>query len=261
MPDFGYVSGFGKRSSLYTASPTNASAHTKGSWLDLVTSTPFQASGFWLQLISGPTNARYLVDIGAGATPQAIVPNLGFALRSSSTGNYYTEQLYFNCAIPSGSKISVRMQSSNASDSLTAVCTLVADPLVGNSDIQKYFDMGTDTANTAATSITVPASGISAYVQITAATPYRMKHMRAMFMFYGMSTDTDWTTEFAVGAGGSETIFARCKNLFRPSSVDGIGPLFAQFPVDIPAGSRLAVRTVFGGGGGGTIAIPVMGGY
>jgi hypothetical protein len=90
-----------------------ASANTKGSWVQFVSSTPFDVKGIVLSLGSATgilTTARWSWDIGIGASGSEVVrvPDLGAALQSTTEQYEYAGGLFIPIDIPAGVRVAIR---------------------------------------------------------------------------------------------------------------------------------------------------------
>ena len=102
-------------SSFQTSGTTvtaHATPHTQGSWVELVASTPFDVTmigvGGSITHSSGSDTSQ-LTDIGIGATEVVLIDNIptGYSTLNVLAG----EIAWFPVEIPSGTKISARMQA------------------------------------------------------------------------------------------------------------------------------------------------------
>jgi hypothetical protein len=233
-------------SSAEVSLTANTSAHTKGSYSELIASTSANAGLLVLMvqdIAAAATNTATLIDVATGASGSetAIISNLavGGALTTAGpTGVAVPVPL----KIPSGTRISARIQSVvTGGKAATAQVFL--------------FDVGGDYA-TAPTSVdviggnTANSQGISfsgasgTWVQATASTSqaYRAVAIMPSTHSTGIATIAP-QLELGVGASGSEQVFGLTVAAYSNNeTVQSSPPYLSLFGRNIPAGSRLAVR-------------------
>ena len=220
---------------------TGSPAHTKGSWAEVTSSSPFTCSGFILTI--NFALATYLVDVGIGAagSEQVLVENIHY-----SGQTLVPMSMYFPVRIPAGSRIAVRSQGSATGSVTSTTMYLINEGFQGPPGRNRVITYGAVTADSGGTSIdpggTLHTKG--SWVQITASTSAAHKGLAMVLGSQNNATMSGITFfyDIAVGASGSEQILV--PNWRVTSSVnETIAPRDTPFfPVDIPAGSRLAVR-------------------
>lgn len=119
---FGTVANF----SGTTVDP-GGTAHTKGSWTELVASSSDTIKGFWIHIglnentILGATSTTFTdIGIGAAASEQVIVPD-HYSLATQSEDA--TNSVFYDIEIPAGTRISARSQctDTDATDRIRTV--------------------------------------------------------------------------------------------------------------------------------------------
>lgn len=265
MSDWGYPAGYGRLDpTVYAASPVTGAANVKGSWLQLVASTPFDACGFMVSLRSGGgvMNILYDIGVGAGGSEIAIAGNL-LTQTDAAANDVYDEWRYIPVAIPAGTRLATRAQASLTTKTISDVrINLVAKPFTGYGELSRCTDYGAVTASTRGTNMTPPTSGNGAYVQLTAACNDIKLLMLTLSSNPGQNANYGGTVELAIGAGGSEQtvvpgvpILARVATTATPVGFGGRHP--AIIPLSIPAGTRIASRVV-GTGTPGTLLVSAI---
>jgi len=144
-----------------TTVTSHSSAHTKGSWTQLLSSLPFSADGLLITIYGSTATAgrEYLIDIGIGPTDNEIVliPNLPWSM--NSTMRLKTWQAYFPLSVPVGTRISARVQCSTG-DSAIYVQVHVFSGTFGISRSLSYMESyGVNTGTTRGVSIDPGSSG------------------------------------------------------------------------------------------------------
>jgi hypothetical protein len=231
-----------------TALSAHASANQKAtSYTQLLASTIARASGIivmfdWasVQLLD------FLVDIaiGAASSEQDIARNLlkSGGSNSQNYGAYY----YLPIEIPAGSRISARCQCSTGGETLGVSCFLLYGGFSQIEGLGTVDAIGVDTTDSGGTSIdpggTINTKG--AYVELTAATTRAYKYL--ILAIGGQSNATrssqQWLIDIAIGAAASETVIVSNIPITCATTSDAITPQTILFPIQIAAGSRLAVR-------------------
>lgn len=221
------------------------SAHTKGSYTQLVASSPFDAQGFLLNVYNN-TRAYYLLDVAVGAatSEQVILPNF-----FHSFDFYQPSAVYFPIPIPAGSRVAVRNQSSTGSAVQYAEVTLLSQGFLPGSSLGRVEAWGADTSDSAGATVDPGAVAHTkgAYTQLIASTAF---DVRAIVIDIGATSiyraGYYWLMDVALGAAASEQIILPdimlagtvAASLYGDILPKTIGPL----PVHIPAGTRVAIR-------------------
>lgn len=114
---FGFGSAFSKTASIsnQTTVTTSGSNNTKGSWVELESSTDYAVSGFYLIVDAAARSAnqqRILLDVGIGGagSEHVLVPDLLFStgdIVDRGQGGHY---VYIPMYIPAGTRVSARTQ-------------------------------------------------------------------------------------------------------------------------------------------------------
>jgi len=235
--DYGSVVSAATHGTTITA---NASINTKGSYTQLVASTTYDVCGFWLLLgAAGTSGAAYSVDIavGAGGSEQIIVAD--FVFQQAGT---VLNSVYFPIGIPAGSRVAARCQSTTTVATIN-VSIIGADGNFVQPHLGNCTTYGFNSATTLGTNIDPGGSANTngAYSQITASTTYDINAIS--LALDGQSTSTTGTmyVDIAVGGAGSEQVIIPNIAVLLGANKPSQGSLGA-FPVQIPAGSRIAIR-------------------
>lgn len=225
-----------------TAVVASGTVNTKGSWAELTDSAPVACSSFLL--IVNFDLASYLMDIGIGplGSEQILVPDIH---RSSAA--LMPTSFVFPVRIPAGARVVARSASTLASSSSSTCMYLMAEGFSGAIGRNRVVTYGAVTADSGGTSIdpggTAHTKGT--WTQITASTPAAHKGLAIALgnQANATATGTSWLFDIAVGGSGSEQIMI--SNYRASASVnETVSPSFSPFfPVSIPQGSRLAMRS------------------
>lgn len=254
MSHYPYISGQISEDALGTVSgsapqtiTSSATINTKGAWVQLIASTARHSYLLGIAHKNVDANQSYLWDIGIGAaaSEKVIIPNL--LLNSNAASTFTTGYTILPYDIPSGTRISARCQSNGVSKGMNASLHLLSGGFVSEvSETQPVVDYGATTASTIGTNVdsgaVVNTKGV--YSQLTASTS---QAHRGFFLCIAGNTNTATTQSFlldvAVGASASEKIVLPNFHFRTITSISGTySSLTPYFPIQIPSGTRLAVR-------------------
>lgn len=228
---------------------TANAANTKGSYVELINSTPFATNWIVIDMIgANTTGQRYLFDVatgGAGAESN-FINNVMVEGAANSSGQACHGAYWIPVAIPASSRISIRAQSNAATTKHIFVqITLInagTMPGLGLSAINSY---GADTANSRGQM--VDPGGVAdtkgAYTQITASTTGVSQWLMIAFTFGGNSAPVSavWAVDLATGGAGAETVLIPDLRIVTTGGMMPSPPSFS-FPIYIVGSTRLAVR-------------------
>ena len=221
---------------------TGSTAHVKGSWTQLIASTPANASFLALRIDGlglAATNTAGLLDIGFGASTAEVVKIADVAIGGAATNI----NIYVPFQIPSGTRIAARVQS--AATSRTFRCDPFLYDIGDYSTAPTSVDvMTTDTA----TSKGIEFSGASGSWTLAIASTSRAYRGVCLVpsVHDALSANIlNTTLDVGVGASGSEVSFGTYRlDWLNSETVRTQFPPFVLFGRGsvIPAGSRLSVK-------------------
>jgi hypothetical protein len=228
-----------------------AVAHTKGSYVELTSATDRNAAGF-LVTLEGNGGGEYLVDIavGAAASEQIICTNLHGVINAVNVRSW---EYFVPVPIPGGTRLAARMQSSSTTQVLYGSISLYHGGLMTPS-CALIESLNADTANSQGTLIAQGGANNTkgAYTQIVASTTRRYRGLIISNGRRGTVATQLFINDVAIGAAASEQIIIPNIYWSQNTTTDQIErPVQGPFWVDIPAGTRIAVRgqqDVIGGG-------------
>ncbi len=238
-------------SSFQTSGTTitaHATPHTKGSWVELVASAPFDVTLLGVASENGTssssTNTSQLTDIGVGANPneKVVFANIptGFSTIHIAGGGV----VWFPVEIPSGTRISARMQAAITVDVVDIQLLMFGGS--SWSSVPTFQSIDTMGALTAS-SHGVDISGTIVELEASTAEDYKA---------LGWSVDGAGDTslsgakliEIFVGAGAAEKILIDNLHVFlgATEAVNATVPAQGILPIElnIPSGSRLSARSL-----------------
>lgn len=223
---------------------TSGGAHVKGSWLELIASTSFDYANLILNMRSSTTNRTTIFDVAVGSigNEEIVIEDFYPVLYGA---NRMGVSLDLPVHIPEGSRISVRNQS-NASATVVGVWGHgVSGSFASPEPVSKFVSYGVDLAATKGTVIDPGAvddtKGI--YSELTSSTSDDIK---GMFIAIGdninqFAGNNSWLLDVAIGANSSEEIIIANIHVHQ-SPDENMMPSIQFFPINIPAGTRIAVR-------------------
>ena len=219
-----------------------SSASTKGSFTEIVASTPFDAEGILVHIFD-PFSDAHVWDIAVGeASEQVIISDL------MSYGNYGGRHpWFFPLFIPEGTRITARVQSAPQAfrQSDCAVTLFEAPPFLPSSPLSVATGYGVELANSRGTLIDPGglANTKGAWVELSAS----VNEIRQLTLATGNNANfvlstAQWLLDIGIGPATEQLIVENL--LYKTDSIkDLITPLVVTLPISIPEGERLAVRT------------------
>lgn len=232
-----------------TASTT---IHTKGAYNQIIAATPFEAHGLWIVLQEATsTVALYLIDIAIGAEGSEIdlLSNLHFTT-GGATG--WPVALFLPLLVPSGVRLSARMQASTTAGPTQRITLLMAaGGFARMSPFVRATTIGANTGTSGGTQIDPGATQDTkgAWVELSASLPHPVRWIVPIFGGKGNNApqNTGFSIDIGVGAAASEgVILANLPLTSRTSGSDPWSPWGYSLPCNLSQGLRLAVRAQSG---------------
>jgi hypothetical protein len=229
-----------------TASGT---ANVKGAWSQCFSSVPFDVSGFAFMLeyiYNANAISVVLFDIGVGASGSEIVvvPNLQVGSTYQSGPIRASDRTPFiPFSIPAGSRIAMRAQSSYPSDFLQGSLMVQARTASTPPGFHRCTDYGVGTDRGVQTNAAA-ADTKGSWTEVTASTTARHRALLLNAICFSGGSN-DFHVDIGIGASGSEVVLVPDIQITHGG---GISSIYARnhwpelFYVDLPAGTRLAVR-------------------
>lgn len=227
----------------------SATAATKGSWVSLGT---LSADAVALRIMVGTIGetkggtGAFDIGIGGSGSQVVLVPNIVCPYNNGNSTNAYV-QFLLPLQLPSGVQVWARSACSAASAAGVYVASFSA--FDGEYTAEGYGGvdaLGFTAGTLVGTSFTTTGTGAKgSYSQVIASTTrdYGMLAICVDQGTAGLSTAAPISVDIAIGASGSEKIIAPDVFVYLNSNYGGGGATSAgPFPVEVPAGSRIAVR-------------------
>jgi hypothetical protein len=224
----------------------DTTAHTKGAWSELDSSTSANASYIVIEVSSSGqsgVDTAALVDIGTGASGSetALIGDVAVGGAQVLAGN--AAQLAFGIPIQiaSGTRLSARIQSIVTGGRQMTVNVWIFDMGDYTAAPTSVDVLGTSTANSAGT---VMSGASGTWVQIIASTS---RAYRAVVFVPSLSTTAAATlvTEYRIGTGASGSEVEVGRTFAATTNAEAVG-ISSRLPAlvtgAIPSGTRLSVR-------------------
>ena len=236
-------------SSTGTSLTASGTANTKGSYVELVASTAFNAHGIFVQLNNAAETFRdYLIDVAVGAAGSEVViaENLfsgsGDGVPSADGCGYLLP-----VSIPAGTRLAARCQAAAASNIIRILVVLLGEGFITPPGLGRVTTYGANTADSGGVQIdpggTAHTKGAYSEIIASATNPIRQLTIIIGGQNNNLRTAATWLVDVAIGAAGSETVLIANLMLNCSASVDIVQPqTFPPLGVNVPAGTRLAAR-------------------
>ena len=227
------------------ACTASASTNTKGSYAEVVTSTAHDCDGFLVSIAGQTSNVRVLVDIaiGAAGSEDVIVDNIPWSANQNLTVSFYVPY-----ALPAGTRIAARCQSSTGSVVASVSVALVKGGWRTPPAGATVVTWGADTADSGGTALDAGAAAntFGTIVQLSASTANDVKAIALQVAANANATPTAGSFVVRVMVGGSGSEVPVVDVGFRAAATaDSYGPCpDFWFPCAIPAGSRVSARAM-----------------
>jgi hypothetical protein len=224
-----------------------SNANEKGSWEELIAATSWEAQAISLMAVDVGNNTDFLLDIGVGAggSETVLIPNL--LITGGSAFGATNEMLTFPVGIPKGSRVAARCQAAAAAQDMDLAAYLHSHDWTASAPLSRVTAYGANTADSGGVEVDPGGSANTkgAYSEIEDATA---APCRLLYIALGNQGNTARAAfsallDIAVGAGGSEVVIIPDLQLGTQNNTNTIRPQWlGPFPVNIPAGVRLAAR-------------------
>jgi hypothetical protein len=227
----------------------HATIHTKNAtWTELVATTAHETTFVVVTLSQTSSNGSFMVDIGVGASTAEVtlIPNL--FVRNAVVGQQHPAVYAFPLAIPKGTRVSARCQSSVTVLTIKVGIQCFAGPITGQHGLRRVETAGVLTGTTAPTALNDPGATPhtdGTWTQLLAATTHHWRWMCVSAANPGDSTTaaiTGHLVDIGVGAGGAEVAIVNDLWFLNHTATDMPVPVTYCFPCAIAAGSRITGR-------------------
>ena len=228
--------------SLPSSATTAQTANTKGAWVELIAST----TGDTHKILTNFKADTYqiIIDIGIGAASSEviIVPDLLTSGRESQEAGFYSLPVF----IPDGSRVAVRTQSGgSAGDGPVGSFVCIGGGF--NSELTPilYDNYGLNLGTTRG--VDIDPGGVvhtkGAWFELSSSLTYNMS---GGFLRLGNTRNSSRQTynfliDVGIGAAASEVVIIS-NTAMRTTTGETLTPAWVPIPVNIVAGTRVAIR-------------------
>ena len=233
----------GTASASYGVDVSASSANTKGSYVELISSSASAkpATGFYFSIYRTALPAwDGLVDIaiGGAGSEQIIVSDMGFV--SNLTGSQASMQ-FLPIAIPASTRVAARVQTGYGGGTTNnySMIHLVHGGSKHPTGLAGATGIGANTADSGGVAISAGSGSKGSYVEVVSSTAraYRGISLRAHTR-NSVLADTKILVDIAIGAAASEVIIASNLPLYSNGGIE----FLPYIPLHIPSGVRVAAR-------------------
>lgn len=224
---------------------TTGGANTKGSWVGVIDPTSEDCYALSIMIPNTTVVRDYLIDIGIGGAGAevAVVANL---LHTSTNAGQVGSQLIVPLFIKKGARVSTRGQCNVATQNLQIHVTTLTrkqyleQPLTCDTYGAATGDSGGVSVDPGAT---INTKG--AWSELTASASRRITQLCVRIGGQANTTRAvnQWAWDIGIGGAGSEVVLIPDLFLYCHTTNDIPTPdVWGPFPVEIPAGTRIAAR-------------------
>lgn len=234
-----------------TTLTSNASAHTKGSWVQLTSSAPDGITSFVVQLynVQETLAARISVDIGIGAASSEVVlvPDIRTLMRALTSNATFVIPM----VIPGGVRVAARCQTGSAGGKTCDVAIgAFKGSFLASSPLTQATHYGFNSAGTVGVEIDPGATANTkgAAVEVTSSTT---NPIRSMMIMLGNTSDSNYNPPtrgdagylLDIGVGASPYYIISNYPVTVNTPIDVLSPwVIGPFDCYIPAGTRIVAR-------------------
>ena len=236
----------------YSVQVGHTVADTKGSWVELVASTPHAVGMIELNVNATNFYGEFLIDVAIGASGSEVilVADLLFCLNFQ---HYWASHGPFPIpiAVPAGTRIAARLQCNRlylGSNWLRMSTNLYPLNSMSTTSLQLCKTYGAVSSGATRGTAIDPGATVNtkgAWVELSSAVPYTigMLFFSVGGAFDNAKTNAYWAVDIGIGAAGSEVAVVQDFNISLWTTTSQYQPIVSPlFKVAIPAGVRLAAR-------------------
>lgn len=229
---------------------TGGAANTKGSYAQLIASSAFDCYAILVEFndnrAAGVARTGLCdIAIGAAASETVIIPNLncGYAGDGADSNACGGQRYFFPLYIPSGSRISARMQSAAGAVTTRTFVHLFGGPTRPVWAGTTVTDYGTNLATSRGATVVPGTAGEGTWTQVVASTTQAHSYVAAGFGLDGSTNVAASIGYFDLGLGAATEV-AIIENM--PYGMSSAEQVAFYYPIGIAApvasGTRIAAR-------------------
>lgn len=245
MADFPQIGGFNQSDSggKNTGTSSGTSVSTGSTWTEVFSATSSDSDLMVLKILNTVGTDQYIIDIaiGGAGSEEFLCENL---ICDETDGVGLSTVYVLPVKIAKGERVSIRTLADSGGRNIVYTMDLFAGGMTSFQSGGSIVPNGVDTAGRSGTAIDPggTANTKGGYVEITASTPSDFKGFIVAFgnNKNGTISSNNGLADLAIGGSGSEEIILPDIWYKLSSTEQGHVPVF--YPIDIPAGTRLAMR-------------------
>lgn len=164
------------------------------------------------------------------------------------SANFEQSNIYIPLSIPAGTRIAARVQANGSFRVIDIIATFIGTSFLPSMPNDRTETFGADTTNTKG--IQIDAGGVAntkgVYAEIIASTAFDVNEL---VLCIGNNNNfalavCSFLIDIAIGTSGSEEVIVSNLLFTSDDTSDMIYPMYTgPIPIQIPAGSRIAVRS------------------
>lgn len=221
---------------------------SKGAWAEVKAALGDHCYGIcFTDWISDVNTRDIIVDIGIGASGSEVVLINNLLMSQTAGIAYHWFNYHVPIFIPKGSRVAVRAQSTANFQNVAPLMKFMFQPMFNPAKYRSCETWGANTGDSGGVSIDPggTANTKGAWSEIVASSS---KRVRQLLLRFGAGQNSGlqaaaYQVDVGVGAAGSESLLVTDLRLWAHTSRQVITPsVYGPIPVDIPAGTRVAVR-------------------
>lgn len=235
-----------------TTFSADASTNTKNAtWTELISATVRRCEGFWLcvhfdSTVSTTPDALIDISIGSSGNETSAILINNLILSHSGAGKSDVVRVYFPIPLAAGTRISCRCQASVASVTLRINLELDYQGFHCPRGLARCTTYGAATGDSGGVAYDPGATANTkgGWTEIVASTSFPIKALILGLGKNGVTAagnDSNWAID--IGVGSSPVVLIPNRFTSKQSSGDNFdSPYLGPFPVQIPAGTRIAIN-------------------
>ena len=231
---------------------SSATANTLGTIVELDADTEYEANGLSLMLtefsFASSTSVSFLMNIyiGGSGSEELLIEGVHF-YSDNATANYSLISMDFPVKVPKGSRISADLQTNTAAaDAVLLIAQLRSGGFRSHVGHGEIVSIGMNTSTTNGQSVdsgaTINTKGAWSQVVASSTKAFAGFNLSVGSNLNSAQDNANFLIDIGVGGSGSEEVIA--ENIYA-NTTSSERVLFdgSFFPVDIPEGSRIAIRS------------------
>lgn len=235
---------------------SGSTANTVGAYSELITSTPRDATWMLVQVQNSATATSGVISstnisFGAAGSEVNVVNNLRMQNDSSSSLPGAASCYFFPQFVPAGTRIAANAQAGSASLTLRVALQLFDDAMGSIPGGGGIDTIGFNSATSGGVVVDPGGTGNTkgAWTQVSAGLTNDIAGFFLGFDYGSGATASFqyyWTMDVGVGASGSEVVLLPDFQIYGKSITNSksiFPPNTPYFPIQIPAGTRVALRS------------------